>query len=75
MIDCFLRDAFGFFSSQFWNTVQCGAKQPILDRIVSGATGPYIPVDRLDRIVSGAIFLTGGVFDCDLAHRHSVEVL
>ena len=23
----------------------------------------------LDRVVSGACFLTGGVLDCDLAHR------
>ena len=29
----------------------------------------------LDRVVSGAGFLTGGVFECDLAHRRSVAVL
>ena len=29
----------------------------------------------LDRVVSGANFLTGGVFECDLAHRRSVAVL
>ena len=29
----------------------------------------------LDRVVSGARFLTGGVFECDLAHRRSVVVL
>ena len=29
----------------------------------------------LDRIVSGASFLTGGVLKCDLAHRRSVAVL
>ena len=29
----------------------------------------------LDRVVSGASFLTGGVFDCDLEHRRSVAVL
>ena len=28
----------------------------------------------LDRVVSGAIFLTGGVFECVLAHRRSVAV-
>ena len=28
-----------------------------------------------DRVVSGASFLTGGVFECDLAHRRSVAVL
>ena len=29
----------------------------------------------LDCVVSGAIFLTGGVFECDIAHRRSVVVL
>ena len=29
----------------------------------------------LDRAVSGARFLTGGVFKCDIAHRRSVTVL
>ena len=29
----------------------------------------------LDRVVSGTSFLTGGVFECDLAHRRSVAVL
>ena len=29
----------------------------------------------LDRVVSGASLLTGGVFECDLAHRRSVAVL
>ena len=29
----------------------------------------------LDQIVSGASFLTGGVFECDLAHRRCVAVL
>ena len=29
----------------------------------------------LDRAVSGAQFLTGGVFECDIAHRRSVAVL
>ena len=29
----------------------------------------------LNRIVSGARFLTGGVFECDIAHRRSVAVL
>ena len=26
-----------------------------------------------DRVVSGARFLTGGVFDCDIDHRRSVQ--
>ena len=29
----------------------------------------------LDRAVSGALFLTGGVFECDISHRLSVAVL
>ena len=29
----------------------------------------------LDYAVSGALFLTGGVFECDIAHRRSVAVL
>ena len=29
----------------------------------------------LDQVVSGASFLNGGVFECDLAHRCSVAVL
>ena len=29
----------------------------------------------LDRSVSGARFLTGGVFECDISHRRSVAVL
>ena len=29
----------------------------------------------LDRAVSGAWFLTGGVFQCDIAHRRSVAVI
>ena len=30
---------------------------------------------QLNRVVSGASFLTRGVFECDLAHRRSVAVL
>ena len=29
----------------------------------------------VDRVVSDACFLTGGVFECDLAHRRSVAVV
>ena len=32
-------------------------------------------ISLLDRVVSVASFLTGGVFECDLAHRRSVAVL
>ena len=34
-----------------------------------------IHLKLLDRAVSGALFLTGGVFECDIAHRRSVAVL
>ena len=30
---------------------------------------------QLDRVFSGARFLTGGVFECDVAHRRSVAIL
>ena len=29
----------------------------------------------MDRVISGASFLTGGVLECDLAHRRSMAVL
>ena len=29
----------------------------------------------MDRVVNGARFLTGGVFECDIAHRRSVAIL
>ena len=35
----------------------------------------YTPWLLLDRVVNGACFLTGGMLDCDLSHRRSVEVL
>ena len=34
-----------------------------------------IHLKLLDRVVSAARFLTGGVFECDIAHRRSVAVL
>ena len=33
------------------------------------------PKKLLDRLVSGAIFLTGGVIECNIAHRRPVTVL
>ena len=30
---------------------------------------------QMNRVVSGARFLTGGAFECDIAHRRSVAVL
>ena len=35
----------------------------------------YTHLTLLNSVVSGASFLTGGVFECDLAHCRSVEVL
>ena len=32
-------------------------------------------IKLLDRAVSGARFLPGGVFECDIAHRRSVAIL
>ena len=66
MIDRFLGDAVGVLSCQFWSTVlQYGARLPIY-------TLKFI---LLDRVVSGARFLNGGVFKCDIAHRLTVAVL
>ena len=62
MIDRFLGDAFGVLSSQFWSTkVWCSAADTHLK--------------LLDHAVSGARFLTGDVFECDIAHRQSLAVL
>ena len=64
MIDCSSGDAFGVLSCQFWNTVlQCGVRLPIQN------------LKLLDRVVSGACFLAGGVLNCNLSHRRSVAVL
>ena len=38
-------------------------------------SAPDTHLKLLDRVVSGASFLTGGVFESDLAHRRSVVVL
>ena len=47
--------------------------------VATGPTTCCLAADRnfklLDRAVSGARFLTGGVFDCDIAHHRSVAVL
>ena len=64
MIDRFLGDAFGVLSCQFWSTVlQSGARLPI--HILNYWT--------VQSVVPG--FLTGGVFESDIAHRRSVAVL
>ena len=61
MIDRFLRDAFGVLSCQFWSIVL--------------QSGVNTHLKLLDRAVSGARFLTGAVFECDISHRRSVAVL
>ena len=52
MIDRFLGDAFGVLSCQFWNTV-----------LQSSARLPILTLKLLNRAVSGARFLPGGVFE------------
>ena len=65
MMDCFFGDALGVLSCQFWSTV-----------LPFGAWLLILTLDYgMDLVVSGASFLTGGVFECDLAHRRSVAVL
>ena len=62
MIDHFVRDASGVLSCPFWSSaVWCSAADTHLK--------------LLDRVVSCARFLTGGAFECDIAHRRSVAVL
>ena len=41
----------------------------------SGCLAADTHIKLLDRAVSGALFLTGGVFECDIAHRRSDAVL
>ena len=56
-------DASGVLSSSFWNTVlQC-------DAVVQ------IPIPKLLELVCGACFSTGGMFECNIAHRRSLAVL
>ena len=64
MLDRFLGDAFGVLSCQFWSIV--------LQSLCSAADTHLI---LLDRAVSGARFLTGGVFECDISHSRSMAVL
>ena len=64
MIDRFLGDAFEVLSCQvleYCSAVWCSAADTHLK--------------LLDRAVSGARFLTGGVFECDNSHRRSMAVL
>ena len=63
MLDHFLRDAPGFCPAvfEYCSAVWCSVADTHLK--------------LLDRAVSGARFLTEGVFECDIAHRRSVAVL
>ena len=45
----------------------------VLEYCYCSAVGTHLKL--LDRAVSGARFLTGGVFECDIAHRRSVAGL
>ena len=60
MIERFLGDAFGVLTCQFWSIVLQSADTHL---------------NLLDRAVSCARFLIGGVFECDISHRRSVAVL
>ena len=64
MIGRFLGDAFGVLSYQLWS---------IILRVWCSVADTHLKL--LDRAVSGARFLTGGVFECDISHRRSVAVL
>ena len=66
IINCFLRDAFGVSSCPFWSILFCS--------VVLGCR--YTPLNYLDRVVSGARFLTGGdwVLHCYIAHRRYMAV-
>ena len=64
MIDRSLGDAFGGFVLpvlEYCSAVWCSAADTHLK--------------LLDRAVSGARFLTGGVFECNISHRQSLAVL
>ena len=65
MINCFLEDAFRVLSCQFWSMYSSAVWY----------SGADTHLKILDRVVSGASFLIGGVFTCDLAHHRSVAVL
>ena len=64
MLDRFLGDVFGVFV------------EPVLDyssAVWCSAADTHLIV--LDRVVSGARYLIGSVFECDIAYRRSVTVL
>ena len=48
---------------------------PFLSTVLQCGNLAYTHLKLLDRAVSGARFLTGGVFGCDIEHHRSVAVL
>ena len=66
MMDRFLGDALGVCPASFGVLFNCST-------VWCSAADTHLKL--LDRAVSGAWFLTAGVFECDIAHRRSVEVL
>ena len=53
-----------------------GFVQPVLEycsAVWRSAADTHLKL--MDRAVNGARFLTGGVFECDIAHRRSVAIL
>ena len=64
MIDRFFGDAFLVLSCQFRSIV-----------LPSGARLPIHTLNYWTEQCSGAQFLTGGVFECNISHRRSVAVL
>ena len=68
MVDGATRGVSGVLSCPFWSTVlQCGAK--------ARCSAANTHLKLLDRVVSGARFLTGCVFRCYIPHHRSVAVL
>ena len=65
MLNFFLWDASEVLSCPFWSTIlQCGARLYIDTHL-----------KLLERVVSGARVLTGGVFECDISQRRYVAAL
>ena len=72
-----LRKSFGvFYDRSLLGRCFQGFVLPVLEYcsgVWCSATGTHLI--QLDRAVSGARFLTGGVFECDISHRRTVAVL
>ena len=57
-------------------TAFCGFVLPVLEYCSAvWCSAADIHLKLLDRVVSGACFLAGGVLNCNLSHRRSVTVL